>query len=296
MQQDAFGRCHPVVNILFYIGAIVLSAVVQHPVFLAAALVCGGAYYLLLAGKKAAGQMALLLPFGLLIALVNPIFNTRGQTVLFLLFGRPYTAQALLYGAIVAGILLAMLIWFGSYNRIMTGDKFTSLFANLAPSISLLLVMIFRLVPNLLRKISQIAGARRSIGKGAGEGAGTREKLKDGTTVLSAVTTWALEGSLVTGDSMRSRGYGCGRRSSFQLYRFGFADVILTAGILLGITAVILTAVSGGTAAEYTPQLRFAPLTGLQAAGFGVYCLYLLIPSILHGKEALVWHISRSKI
>ena len=63
MQQDAFGRCHPVVNILFYIGAIVLSAVVQHPVFLAAALVCGGAYYLLLAGKKAAGQMALLLPF-----------------------------------------------------------------------------------------------------------------------------------------------------------------------------------------------------------------------------------------
>lgn len=292
MQQDAFGRCHPVVNILFYIGAIVLSAVVQHPVFLAAALVCGGAYYLLLAGKKAAGQMALLLPFGLLIALVNPVFNTRGQTVLFMLFGRPYTAQALLYGAIVAGILLAMLIWFGSYNRIMTGDKFTSLFANLAPSISLLLVMIFRLVPNLLRKISQIAGARRSIGKGAGEGAGTREKLKDGTTVLSAVTTWALEGSLVTGDSMRSRGYGCGKRSSFQIYRMTLRDWVLLALELLLLGAVITGGALGQFTAEFLPVYKAAPLSW----GLAAYCAFLLIPIALHLWDAITWRLAVRKV
>ena len=292
MQQDAFGRCHPVVNILFYIGAIVLSAVVQHPVFLAAALVCGGAYYLLLAGKKAAGQMALLLPFGLLIALVNPVFNTRGQTVLFMLFGRPYTAQALLYGAIVAGILLAMLIWFGSYNRIMTGDKFTSLFANLAPSISLLLVMIFRLVPNLLRKISQIAGARRSIGKGAGEGAGTREKLKDGTTVLSAVTTWALEGSLVTGDSMRSRGYGCGKRSSFQIYWMTLREWVLLALELLLLGAVITGGALGQFTAEFLPVYKAAPLSW----GLAAYCAFLLIPIALHLWDAITWRLAVRKV
>lgn len=292
MQQDAFGRCHPVVNILFYIGAIVLSAVVQHPVFLAAALVCAGAYYLLLAGKKAAGQMALLLPFGLLIALVNPIFNTRGQTVLFLLFGRPYTAQALFFGGVVAGILLAMLIWFGSYNRIMTGDKFTSLFANLAPSISLLLVMIFRLVPNLLRKISQIAGARRSIGKGAGEGVGTREKLKDGTTVLSAVTTWALEGSLVTGDSMRSRGYGCGKRSSFQIYRMTLRDWVLLVLELLLLGAVITGGVLGQFTAEFLPAYKAAPLSW----GLAAYCAFLLIPIALHLWDAITWRLAVRKV
>lgn len=292
MQQDAFDRCHPVVNILFYIGAIVLSAVVQHPVFLASALVCGGAYYLLLAGKKAAKQMALLLPFGLLIALVNPVFNTRGQTVLFLLFGRPYTVQALLYGGVVAGILLAMLIWFGSYNRIMTGDKFTSLFANLAPSISLLLVMVFRLVPNLLRKISQIAGARRSIGKGAGEGAGTREKLKDGTTVLSAVTTWALEGSLVTGDSMRSRGYGCGKRSSFQIYRMTLRDWVLLVLELLLLGAVIASGALGQFTAEFLPVYQAAPLSW----GLAAYCAFLLIPIALHLWDAITWRLAVRKV
>lgn len=292
MKQDAFGRCHPVVNILFYIGAIVLSAVVQHPVFLGAALVCSGAYYLLLAGKQAAKQMALLLPFGLLIALVNPIFNTRGQTILFFLFGRPYTAQALLYGGIVAGILLAMLIWFGSYNRIMTGDKFTSLFANLAPSISLLLVMIFRLVPNLLRKISQIAGVRRSIGKGAGEGATTREKLKDGTTVLSAVTTWALEGSLVTGDSMRSRGYGCGKRSSFQIYRMTLRDWVLLILELLLLGGVITSGVLGQFSAEFLPVYQAAPLSW----GLAAYCAFLLIPIVLHIWDAITWHIAMRNV
>ena len=108
---------------------------------------------------------------------------------------------------------------FGRYNKVLTSDKFTCLFDNLIPSISLLLAMVFRMVPNFIRKTQQIIGARKSIGKGVNETATTKENLQGGGTVLGELTSWALEGSVVTGDSMRARGYGTANRSSFMISR-----------------------------------------------------------------------------
>ena len=108
-------------------------------------------------------------------------------------------------------------------------------------------------------------------------------------TVLSALTDWALEGSVVTADSMRARGYGTARRTSFQIYRMTAADWTLQVLIVLLAAAVLL---AGGTAAAYTPVLSIEPLTW----GFAAYCLYVLIPTALHVKEAVLWRISISKI
>jgi energy-coupling factor transport system permease protein len=229
----------------------------------------------------------------LLLTAINPLFNTRGQQILFYVFGRPYTLEALLYGADVAGIFVVMLIWFGCYNKVLTGDKFTSLFGNVIPAISLLLVMVFRMVPGLLRKTRQIADARRSVGKG---GTDRKEKLQEGMTVLSALISWALEGSIVTGDSMRARGYGAARRTSFRIYRMTTQDWLLLMVLSVLGAGVIAAAATGAVAAVFTPRLYITPITGRYVPGFGAYCAYLLIPTALHIKEALQWSISRSKI
>ena len=290
--KDAFSKCHPAVNFLFFAGAIGLSVLIQHPAYLLAGAVSGVIYYLLLNGKRGIKTILALIPLFLILSAINPLFNTMGKTVLFRLFGRPYTREALLYGGATAGTFVVMLLWFGCYNKVLTGDKFTSLFGNLIPAISLLLVMVFRMVPNFIRKAGQIAGARKSIGKGAGEAATAKEKLKSGLCVIDALTSWALEGSIVTGDSMRARGYGVAKRSSFMIYRMTPADW-LWAGVmvsLLGLT--ILAACLGQFSAEFVPAIHLAaPSWGLAA-----YTCYLLIPTALHIKEAIQWHISRSRI
>lgn len=294
--NDPFSKCHPAVNFLFFVGAIAFAALIQHPAYLAVGLGCGCVYYLLLHGRKGIKLPLAMIPLFLFLTFINPLFNTRGETVLFLLLGRPYTMEALLYGAAVAGIFVNMILWFGCYNKVLTSDKFTSLFGSLIPSISLLLVMVFRMVPNLLRKASQLSGTRRSVGKGLDETSGTGEKLRSGAAILDALTNWALEGSIVTGDSMRARGYGATRRSSFMIYRLGSLDWILLILLPALVAAVIVFACLGSTAAEFTPQLRIAPVTSDNMSGLIAYSIYLLIPTILHGKEALQWHISRSRI
>ena len=289
---DAFSKCHPAVNFLFFVGAIGFGMTIQHPAYLLVGILSGMVYYLFLNGRKGWKMLLGLLPMFVFLTAINPLFNLYGQTILFHVFGRPYTLEALMYGAAIAAVFVVTMLWFGCYNKVLTSDKFTSLFGNLIPAISLLLVMVLRMVPNLIRKTQQITGARKSIGKGAAETAGTKEKLSDGLTVLGALTSWALEGSVVTGDSMRARGYGCAKRSSFQIYRMTGMDWSLLAVMIACIGAVIGFAACGSMNATFTPDFDIAPLSW----GIVPYTVYLLIPSALHIKEAIQWHISRSKI
>ena len=292
MNQDAFSKRHPIVNLIFFLGAIGFGVMIQHPAYLMAGFLCSASYYLLLNGRKGLKMLLGMALFFAVMTAVNPVFNVYGKTQLFSLFGRPYTLEAVYYGAAIAAALVIMLLWFGCYNAVLTSDKFTCLFGNLIPSISLLLVMVFRMVPNFIRKTQQIIGARKSIGKGISENATTKEKLQDGGTVLGALTSWALEGSVVTGDSMRARGYGTAKRSSFMIYRMTVTDCILLAVMLVLLGVTIAAAFFGQFAATFVPAIDIAPVSW----GLAAYTCYLLIPSALHIKEAIQWHISRSKI
>ena len=296
LKRDAFSAYHPAVNFLFFMGAIGFGVVIQHPAYLAAGCLGAGGYYFLLHGRRGLKMLLGMLPLLVLISVLNPLFNHYGERVLFTVFGEPYTLEALFYGMAVAAMFAAMMLWFGCYNVVMTGDKFTSLFGNLIPALSLLLVMVLRMVPGLTRKARQISGARKSVGMAAGEGSSGKEKLRHGMTILSTLTDWALEGSVVTADSMRARGYGSGKRSSFMIYRMTARDFCLLALELALAAAVLAFTAGGAAAASYTPVLEIAPLTGRAGPGLAAYCAYLLIPTVLHIKEALQWHILRSKL
>ena len=291
--EDAFSKRHPAVNFAFFLGAIGCAVVIQHPAYLAVGITSGICYYLLLHGRKGVRNILAMLPIFLILTLANPLFNTYGERVLFYCFGRPYTLEALLYGLAIGGIFLEMLLWFGCYNAVLTSDKFTALFGNLIPALSLLLVMVLRLIPNLTRKAAQIAGARKSIGKGAAEGDTNREKLEDGMSILGALTSWALEGSVVTADSMRSRGYGTSKRTSFMIYRMTGLDF----GLLAALAVLFLLAVFvGDKTANFTPTMDIAKIDGWNSLGLVAYAAFLLLPTALHIKEAIQWHISRSRI
>ena len=156
--------------------------------------------------------------------------------------------------------------------------------------------MVLRLVPNMSRKITQLAGARKCIGRGAAENATKKEKAVDSLNVLSALMTWALEGGVITADSMRSRGYGTEKRTSFQLQKLKSLDVILLTLMAVLAGTIVWLIAAGGTAADYTPVMEITPVTGKYLVGFAAYCAFLSLPTVLYIKEAVQWRISRSRI
>ena len=289
MNNDAFSQCHPLPNFLFFVGAIGFCAVIQHPIYLLAGAAGAAGYYLLLNGRKGWKLIGGLIPVFAVLSALNPLLNTYGKTELFTVFGRPYTMEALLYGMVIAGMLAVMILWFGCYSAVLTSDKFVCLFGGLIPSLSLLLVMILRMIPSLTRRAKQISDTRKSIGKGLTGAEGNKEKIQGGMRILSALTDWALEGSIVTADSMRCRGDGCAKRSCFQLYRFTVRD-----SVLIGLMAVFSlgTMLFGGVDAEFTPEIHVDNPTW----GLVCYCAFLVIPLLLHGKEAVCRSIALKKV
>lgn len=291
MRNQYIDRIHPAVCFGYFIAAIATGMVLRHPVYLGLNLLGVFLLNISIHGAGVVKKLLLFLPISLIVAAINPLFNTLGNTVLFTVFGRPYTLEALLYGGVTGGMLLGMLLWFSAYNAVLTDDKFSYLFGTLSPSFSLLLTTVFRMIPNLAGKIRQIRAARRCIGKAGGDSA--KEKLDSGMTAISILTSWALEGGVTTADSMNSRGYGTAKRSCFHSYRFGASDILLC--ILLTVTwlSAVVLLLTGGADTEWFPAIRLA---APDPFALTAYLIFLLTPTILNWNEELKWHILRSKI
>ena len=296
LENDAFSKCHPAVGFLFFIGAIGLGALIMHPLYILVSVIGGASYYCLLHGARAKKMIYFTVPVFIVLSAINPLINRDGEHVLAHVLGGPYTLEALIYGMVISGILVEMILWSGCYNAVMTSDKFMSLFGKMIPSISMMLLMVLRLIPNMIRKTKQISGARKCIGKGSAENSTRRERIEDSLNVISALMTWALEGGIITADAMRSRGYGSGERSTFQIFQLKKRDLFILIYMILLIGTVVFLIARGGTAADYTPVMSITPVTGNRLYGFIAYILFVMIPTVLYIKEAVLWRISRSGI
>ena len=294
-RSNAFESYHPVVTFAFFAFAFVFGMCVRHPAFHAVSIAAAALCCLSVRGRESWRLIAAMLPLFALLSLVNPLFNTAGETVLFTwLGGRPYTAEALAFGASTGAMLVSMLLWFFSYDAVMTSEKFTYLFGGVIPGLSLVLTMALRLVPGYQRKASEIALARAGVGLSSCGGAA--ERAKGAVPIMSALVTWALEGGVITADSMRSRGWGVARRTSFSCYRFGLRDAFALAILAALAVLSLFCLIAGAASFEYLPQIVAAPATPLLLSGLVAYACMLLFPAVVNVKGALQWRILRSRI
>ena len=122
--KDAFSGYHPTINFLYYALVLLFSMCLMHPVYLAISLTGALAYDIYLKGRKAVRFAVMgLLPMAAVAALVNPAFNHEGQTILtYLPSGNPLTLESMFYGVAAAVMLASIVLWFSSYNEVMTSD------------------------------------------------------------------------------------------------------------------------------------------------------------------------------
>lgn len=269
----------------------------RHPVLLTISAVSAFSYNLLLQGKEAVWKM--LVSMGIIFlfsAAINPLFSHEGMTIVgYFTTGNPITVESILYGLSTGGMLVTVLLWFMNYHQVMTSDKFIYLFGKTIPALSLTLTMILRFVPKFQRQIQKVAQAQQGVGQNITDGK-LLERGHHGIRILSIMTTWALESSVDTADSMRARGYGLRGRTNFSIYHFERRDKIMLAGILLLTGSISMGIAKGDLFVQYYPLTRMNHLTPsalLTYLSYGVLCL---LPIIVNLMEDIKWHYIQSKI
>lgn len=294
--KHIFWQYHPVIHLTFYIGAVLSGMLFMHPAFLACSIIFSISCYMTVAKEKRRFLSGMLLVF-LLLSVLNPVFNPSGSHVLFTyMAGRHYTLEALCYGMAMAAMFVTVLTWFASYQITMTSDKFLYCFSRLLPAVSMVLTMVLRFLPLYGRHLKKIADARKGIGKSAENGT-LKERTEDGMLLVSALTSWALEGGMVTSSAMLSRGYGSGSRTSFCIYKWRGKEKCLLFAMLADIVLIVYCMIKGGAFVSYLPVLEIADLSdGYRMAGLIGYATFLAIPTAAYVMEEIRWFILRYRM
>lgn len=164
--RDIFARSHPGLALAYFTGVIVVTMAVASPVFAGISLAGAALGALATWGRAALPGLGASLVLVAFVAAVNPLFNTAGSTVLLSVVGRPYTAEAFLFGAVLGTQLAAALLWFSAAGRVLTPEKVTYLFGGIAPALACVLTLVVRLVPAYGRRARAVVEARDAIGCG----------------------------------------------------------------------------------------------------------------------------------
>lgn len=295
--RDFFSDYHPFINLIYFTFVISLSLVLTHPLAQGISLVCAIIYAVSINGKKS--LMFLLkycLPMILLTAFINPAFNHEGATtLLFFPNGNPLTLESILYGFSAGVMIITTLLWFSSFNRVMTTDKFIYLFGKVIPALSLILSMSLRFVPKFKSQMQTVTEAQRSMGRDVSNGS-LFERTKTAIHIFSIMITWSLENAIETADSMKSRGYGLRGRTAFSVYRFDERDKYTLAWLSFCGLFIIAGAILSAFGFRYFPDIRYAAFDMTTIPFYCVYSALCITPVILNLKEERKWKTSVSEM
>ena len=290
MMRDSFADYHPFLNLIYFVLVIGFSLVIPHPLAQGIALVCAICYFVSISGKKSIKfLLKYCLHMVLLTAFINQAFNHEGTTILlYFSNGNPLTLESILYGFSAGVLLITLLLWFSSFNRVMTTDKFIYLFGKVIPALSLVLSMSLRFVPKFKTQMKIVADAQKSIGRDISSGS-LLSRIKIAILIFSVMITWSLENAIESADSMKSRGYGLKGRTAFSIYRFEERDKYMLLWFVFSGLFLFVGTVLMAFGFRYFPNVRYASFDMTTIPFYIVYFALNITPVLINKKEDRKW-------
>lgn len=286
----SFENSNPIVITLYFLSVIGILMFSQNPILLLLSFL-GSFFYTLIRSRRIPVFYLFLF---ILLTLANPLMSHNGKTVLFVINDSPITLEALVYGAVSAGILITVLCLFRIFSEIMTRDKLLYVFGSLSPKLALILSMGLRYVPLFRERARKISESQKALGLYKEDN--ILDKIKSDLRVFSILITWALENGITTADSMSARGYGKRRRTYFSLFKFRKSDALLLILTMLCSALTLIGMAMGTLDFIFYPTLKFVNLAPLGVAAYTAYGLLSVLPIILETEERLRWKYLQSKI
>lgn len=283
-----FGSYHPVVLMTYFAAVISLAMFTGHPMVIALALT-GGICFDLLLGKSSEHLKTLMffMLFFIMISLTNPLFSHKGATVLLFINSNPVTLESFYYGMGIGGTIVGVMYWFKNYSTVMTSDKFLYLFGRSMPRLTLVFSMVQRFVPLFIRRFRKVSDSRKALGGNIEKGVIAR--MRNATGIFSIMVTWSLEMAVGMSDSMKARGYGSGKRTTFSLYSFTGRDTVMLS-VSIALFLIVMTGqASGALDFAYYPYVSGISFDLTVMPYYIGYACLVFLPVLTEVKENIQW-------
>ncbi len=290
MGKTEFSRLHPVCQGLFALCVILFSFWGQNP-FLSLILLLGALFWQAERNGPAAllHSLGLLLLFSLAMALINPLFSHRGETILLFLNSKPITLEALMSGAQGGLSLSQLLLWCTLFSKEISQESFLFLLGKPFPRLALLLSMAMRFFPRFQRRLVELYRLQS-----AGEDRGYLQKIRLAANVFAVGTSLTIEESFEIAAGITARGYGRGKRSCYSIFSLSKRDWICIFLFALALLFFLLLTFFGAFRFSFYPTFSYEK--GSYLFSYLTLLPLSLFPGILERKEKIRWRILKSKI
>lgn len=284
--EDRFSTYHPLVLVTFFGTAIIATMLASHPVLAAVSWVLAFVVSMVAEGPaRALGRLILIVPIIGVVTVANMYFVVLGSTELFSLGDRIFTLEATIFGVTTGLMLTAMLMWFAVAQRFIRNDDLLSLTSGVLPTLSLMVSMLFKLVPDFVRRAGLVSTAREALDPGTPSAGG---RIRSAIDTSSVLVSWTMEDSLDTTDSMRARGYGAARRTSYRERGMKPRDIRMLIWMIVGGVSIIAATLLIVSRFRFYPEIAdLGP-----AWTYPLIALYLLTPALVMGWGWLTWKLS----
>jgi energy-coupling factor transport system permease protein len=223
---------HPLAGILLIILYMFNILFISNPIYLLISIVL---FYMLTVldgcSKEVMRFTRFIIPIAFFIAILNPVVNQNGSTVLFEVYKIPiigsvrFTLEALLYGFVMGIRLIGITMVFGFGNLVIHPDRAFSFFSRYFGKSAFLMSMTLRLFPTIINSYNNIVEVEKLRGNQVFVG-GFISRLKKQSNIVNIIFMSCLEDAADMAESMYSRGYGSGKRSVYFYDKFSMYDKI----------------------------------------------------------------------
>ena len=276
-------RCsefHPVVNFCYILGMLLITMSNMNPVIIAISFISSFLYMIYIDGAAHIKRIAFIsIPILLFSVIIMPLFYHNGVTPLFYVNDMQVTLEAVVYGISMTFLLLAVMQLFFIWNKWISSEKFLYLFGKISPSISLVLSMVFRMVPLMIKRWHDIHEAQKGMGCTVVNSIIGR--MRQFVKEISILISWCLENSIDTSISMESRGYGIGKRTSFHRFRWHIYDIITIVTIIPIIILIFVSILNGGFMVNFFPEININQFSLYEKVLAVVYGVYAVMPLLI---------------
>lgn len=289
--KSHFNAFHPAITFSYYMGSIALIMLFIHPIFLIAGLlIILGIHIFHDRCKSLQRWLFFMIITGILLFVMNPIFNERGRHVLLEWMGHRVTLEATIYGGMSALSIIGVMMLFVSYNEVMTPNKLLFLFSKLLPQFAILLMLTLRFIPLMRRRLTEISDVQKSKGISILHGT-WKERIKKGMLYIQVLLTYSLEEAIQTADSMKARGYGQTNRSTYEYFRFKKSDIIALVYLVGLFSFDIFGRIKGYGFLTIYPILESIHFSSIEMVFFFVNLMFLSFPLLAELGGFIKWHL-----
>jgi len=284
-----FRSFHPFICFVYYVFAITTIMLYQHPLFLfIAVLISIGLNIAFDMGRTLKKWFPSLFIISILFLIITPLFNHRGNQILFYFSNNPITLESIIQGVMNSLSLFAIISLFITFNLVITAEKFLFLFSKWLPQWALLTMLSMRFVPLLKRRLHEIATVQKSKGRSVSEGS-LKTRISHGLLYVQILLTHSLEDGIQTADSMAARGYGIQKRTKYHPFRMASVDWTVLVFFLVVNTFIIFGWWLGDGVLSLLPILESIFLEGREWVFLVLFIIFLSFPLVVEAKEALRW-------